>query len=42
MKLFFLVFLSNKEPRKNKETSSLDQIQSEIFLLALFQLEINY
>jgi hypothetical protein len=42
MKLFFLVFLSNKEPRKNKETSSSDQIQSEMFYLALFQLEINY
>jgi hypothetical protein len=42
MKLFFLVYLSNKEPRKNKGTSSPDQIQSEMFNLALFQLEINY
>jgi hypothetical protein len=42
MKLFFLVCLSNKESRKNKGTSSPDQIQSEMFYLALFQLEINY
>jgi hypothetical protein len=26
-KLFFLVCLSNKEPRKNKETISTDQFQ---------------
>jgi hypothetical protein len=42
MKLFFLVYLSNNEPRKNKGTSSPDNIQSEMFYLALFQLEINY
>jgi hypothetical protein len=42
MKLFFLVCLSNKEPRKNKGTSSPDQIQGKMFYLALFQLEINY
>jgi hypothetical protein len=34
MKLFFLVYLSNKEPRKNKGTSSPNQIQSEMFYLA--------
>jgi hypothetical protein len=39
---FFLVYLSNREPRKNKETSSLEQNQSEMFYLALFQLENNY
>jgi hypothetical protein len=32
MKLFFLVCLSDKEPRKNKRTSSPDQIQSEMFI----------
>jgi hypothetical protein len=42
MKLFFLVYLSNREPRKNRKTSSPEQIQSEMFYLALFQLENNY
>jgi hypothetical protein len=40
MKLFFLVYFSNKEPRKNRKTSSLEQIPSEMFYLALFQLKI--
>jgi hypothetical protein len=31
MQIFFLVHLSNKEPRKNKENSSPEQIQGEIF-----------
>jgi hypothetical protein len=31
MQLFFLADLSNKEPRKNKETPSPEQIQSEMF-----------
>jgi hypothetical protein len=42
MQLFFLVYLSNREPRKNKETSSSEQNQSEMFYLALFQIENNY
>jgi hypothetical protein len=42
MKLFFLVYLSNREPRKNKGTPSPEQIQGEIFYLAFFQLENNY
>jgi hypothetical protein len=39
MQLFFLAYLSNREPRKNKGTSSPEQNQSEMFYLALFQLE---
>jgi hypothetical protein len=31
MQLFFLVYLSNKEPRKNKGISSTEQNQSEMF-----------
>jgi hypothetical protein len=31
MQIFFLVHLSNKEPRKNKGNPSLEQIQGEIF-----------
>jgi hypothetical protein len=31
MQLFFPVHLSNREPRKNKGTPSLEQIQSEMF-----------
>jgi hypothetical protein len=31
MQLFFLVHLSNKEPRKNKGTPSLEQILGEMF-----------
>jgi hypothetical protein len=42
VKLFFLIYLSNREPRKNKGTSSPEQNQSEMFYLALFQLENNY
>ena len=39
MQIFFLAYLINKEPRKNKGTSSPEQNQSEMFYLALFQLE---
>jgi hypothetical protein len=42
VQLFFLAYLSNREPRKNKGTSSPEQNQSEMFYLALFQLENNY
>jgi hypothetical protein len=42
VQLFFLAYLSNREPRKNKRTSSPEQNQSEMFYLALFQLENNY
>ena len=42
MKLFFLAYLSNREPRKNKETPCPEQNQGEMFYLALFQLEKNY
>ena len=42
MQLLFLAYLSNREPRKNKETPSLEQNQGEMFYLALFQLENNY
>jgi hypothetical protein len=38
MPLFFLLCLSNTEPMKNKETPSIEQNQSEMFYLALFQL----
>jgi hypothetical protein len=31
MQLFFLVYLSNKEPRKNKGTTSPEQILEEMF-----------
>jgi hypothetical protein len=31
MQLFFLVHLSNKKPRKNKGTPSLEQILGEMF-----------
>jgi hypothetical protein len=31
MQIFFLVHLSNKEPRKNKGNPSPEQIQGEIF-----------
>jgi hypothetical protein len=40
MKLFFLLYLSNREPRKNRKTSSPEQILSGMFYLALFQLEL--
>jgi hypothetical protein len=39
VQLFFLAYLSNREPRKNKKTPSPEQNQGEIFYLALFQLE---
>jgi hypothetical protein len=39
MQLFFLVYLSNKEPRKNKGTSSLEQNQGEMFYYALIKPE---
>jgi hypothetical protein len=31
MKIFFLVHLSNEEPRKNKRNPSPEQIQGEMF-----------
>jgi hypothetical protein len=31
MQLFILVYLNNREPRKNKGTPSREQIQSEMF-----------
>jgi hypothetical protein len=31
MQLFFLIYLSDREPRKNKGTPSPEQIQSEMF-----------
>jgi hypothetical protein len=31
MQIFFLVDLSNKEPRKNKRNPSLEKIQGETF-----------
>jgi hypothetical protein len=42
MQLFFLAYLSNRKPRKNKRTPSPEQNQDEMFYLALFQLENNY
>jgi hypothetical protein len=42
MQLFFLAYLSDREPRKNKETPSPEWNQGEMFYLALFQLENNY
>jgi hypothetical protein len=42
VQLFFIAYLSNREPRKNKGTTSSEQNQSEMFYLALFQLENNY
>jgi hypothetical protein len=42
VQLFFLAYLSNREPRKNKGTSGPEQNLSEMFCLALFQLENNY
>jgi hypothetical protein len=42
VKLLFLAHLSNREPRKNKETPSLEWNQGEIFYLASFQLENNH
>jgi hypothetical protein len=31
MQLFFLAYLSNREPRKNKGTPSLEQFLEEMF-----------
>jgi hypothetical protein len=31
MQLFFLIYLSDREPRKNKGTPSPEQVQSEMF-----------
>jgi hypothetical protein len=31
MQIFFLVHLSNEEPRKNKRNPSLEKIQGEMF-----------
>jgi hypothetical protein len=42
MQLFFLTYLSNRKPRKNKGTPSPEHNQGEMFYLALFQLENNY
>jgi hypothetical protein len=39
VQLFFLAYLSNRKPRKNKKTPSPEQNQGKIFYLALFQLE---
>jgi hypothetical protein len=39
MQIFFLVHLSNKEPRKNKRNPSPEQIQGEMFYWALINLE---
>jgi hypothetical protein len=39
VQLFFLAYLSNREPRKNKGNTSPEQNQSEMFYLALFQPE---
>jgi hypothetical protein len=39
MQIFFLVHLSNKEPRKNKGNPSPEQIQFEMFYWALIKLE---
>jgi hypothetical protein len=41
VQLFLLAYLSNRELRKNKGISSPEQNQSEMFYLALFQLENN-
>jgi hypothetical protein len=42
MQLFFLAYLSNREPRQNKKTPSPEWNQGEMFYLSLFQLENNY
>jgi hypothetical protein len=42
VQLLFLAYLSNREPRKNKWTTSPEKNKSEMFYLALFQLENNY
>jgi hypothetical protein len=39
MQLFFLVHLSNREPRKNKWTPSPEQILEEMFNYTLIKLE---
>jgi hypothetical protein len=39
MQIFFLVHLSNKEPRKNKRNPSPEQIQGKMFYWALIKLE---
>ena len=39
MKIFFLVHLSNEEPRKNKRNLSPEQIQGEIIYQAQINLE---
>ena len=39
MQLFFLVHLSNREPRKNKGNTSPEQNQSEMFYQALMKPE---
>jgi hypothetical protein len=38
---FFLIYLSNREHRKNKGTPSPEQIQSDIFLLSINQTRKN-
>jgi hypothetical protein len=39
MNIFFLIHLSNKEPRKNIKNPSPEQIQGEIFYYALIKPE---
>jgi hypothetical protein len=39
MQILFLVYLNNKEPRKNKRIPSPEQIQGEMFYWALIELE---
>ena len=39
MQIFFLIHLSNKGPRKNKESPSPEQIQGKMFYQALTKLE---
>ena len=39
MQIFFLVHLTDKEPRKNKRNPSPEQIQGEMFYQALIKLE---
>jgi hypothetical protein len=39
MNIFFLVHLSNEKSRKNKKKPSSEQIQGEMFYLALIKLE---
>jgi hypothetical protein len=42
MQLFFLIYLSNRKLRKNKDTPSPEWNQGEMLYLASFRLEKNY